>query len=60
MKWLDENRKEWLIHQMAAWAERNFMKFNTRKCKRKNNPRHVYRRGVSSLESSFAEQARAS
>ena len=33
------------------------MKFNARKCKRKNNPRHLYRLGVSSLFCKAAFQA---
>jgi len=57
MKWLGENWKEWLMHQVAARAEGSLVKFNTKRCKRKSNPRHPrYREGVSSLERSFAEQ----
>lgn len=45
---------QWLIHQMPAEAERNLMKLNARKCRRKNNLIHLCSLEVSALESSFA------
>lgn len=49
-----EKLDKWLIHQMPAWAERNLIKCDTRKCRRKNNPRHLCSLGASALENSFA------